>query len=131
MTSDNRFFKAIEEEFAQRFTSPRLRLPEEDFRERKKGKMPWGSGMVFYAFGEENGREYLEYFRYHHMGEGHARIYDDGTIVQLLTLTDDWFVYDPSLPGTADEQREAWDKEERKTIEEILAKGLYDDEWHP
>jgi hypothetical protein len=89
MTSDRRFFKAIEEEFALRFSDPVLRLPEEHFRERKKGRMPWGSGMVFYAFGEEDGREFLEYFRYHHMGEAYARIYDDGSIVELPTLIDD------------------------------------------
>lgn len=121
--------EAIEEAFARKYQSYNLRLPKDNVRERRKGRLKCGSGMVFYAFGEEGGREYLEYYQYHHMGEGHDRIYDDGTVVQLQTLDD--IDIASGFTGTPEEERAEMEREYRKTVESIYTHGLFDDEWHP
>lgn len=70
MTPERRSLKALEETFDRRFRNfPETRLPVENVRERRKGSLPYGSGRTFYVFGEENGREYLEFYAYHRMGE--------------------------------------------------------------
>lgn len=121
--------EALEEAFARKYHFYNLRLPKENVRERRKGRLKCGSGMVFYAFGEEGGREYLEYYQYHHMGEGHDRIYDDGTVVQLQTLDD--IDIASGFTGTPEEEKAEMEREFRETVESIYTLGLYDDEWHP
>lgn len=121
--------EAIEEAFERDYRSWDLRLPKENVRRRRNGRLRCGSGMVFYAFGKENGREYLEYYQYHHMGEGHERIYDDGAVVDLPTLDDIDIAY--GFSGTPEEEQAEMERMYRETVESIYSHGLYDEEWHP
>lgn len=127
--TEPRSLEAIEQVFARKYQSSNLRLPQDNVRERRKGRLKFGSGMVFYAFGEEDGREYLEYYQYHHMGEGHDRIYDDGTVVQLQTLDDIDVAY--GFSGTPEEEKAEMEREYRETVKSIYSHGLFDEEWHP
>jgi hypothetical protein len=126
--SDKESLRAIREAFSRAYPSYNLRLPRENVLERKNGSLRCGSGMLFYAFGTEADREYLEYYCYHHMGEGHARIYDDGTVVELPTLDD--LDIASGLPHVTAEEKVEMEDEYRKTRESIRTHGLYDDEWH-
>ena len=56
MIPDRRALEKIQEAFAQEFSHLDLHLPEEDLRNRRKGSLPYGSGRLFYVFGEEDGR---------------------------------------------------------------------------
>lgn len=128
MTPEKRSLEAIEEEFARRFRRfDDLKLPPENVRERRKGSLPYGSGRLFYIFGEEEGREYLEYYAYHRMGEDHARIYDDGTMVSMSTL-DSGFCYNPKIPGDKERKEAEMQRRYRETLDDLVAKGLFDDE---
>lgn len=128
-TPDMGPLEAIEEAFAREYRSYDLRIPRENVRRRRNGRLRCGSGMLFYAFGKENGREYLEYYRYHHMGEGHDRIFDDGTVVHLATLDDIDVAF--GFSGTPEEEEAEMEREYRETVESIYSHGLYDEEWHP
>ncbi|NLX49862.1 MAG: hypothetical protein GXY82_08345 [Methanospirillum sp.] len=68
--SENRSTEKIQGGFAERFSLLDLHLPEENLRERRKGSPSFGSsGRIYYVFGEQDGREYLEFHAYHRMGE--------------------------------------------------------------
>lgn len=73
----------IQNAFAQMFPHLDLHLPGENMRDRRNGSLPYGSGRLFYTFGEEDGREYLEYDTHHRMGDDHGKIYEDGEFVGL------------------------------------------------
>lgn len=128
MTPERRSLKALEETFDRRFRNfPETRLPEENVRERRKGSLPYGSGRIYFVFGEEDGREYLEYYAYHRMGEDHARIYDDGTKVDLPELCS-MFSFDPKVPRDKERKEAEMQKRYRETLDDLVAKGLFDDE---
>ena len=63
------------------------------------------------------------------MGEGHDRIYDDGTVVDLPTLDDIDIAY--GFSGTPEEEQAEMERMYRETVESIYTHGLYDEEWHP
>ena len=127
MTPD-RAMEKIQEAFAERFSHFDLRLPDENVRERRKGSLPYGSGgRIYYVFGEEDGREYLEYYAYHRMGESHGRIDDDGTVVGLPELCSG-FCYNPEIPGEKERKEAEMQREYRETLDDLIAKGLFDDE---
>lgn len=67
------------EAFANRFNNFDLRLPIENGRERRNGSLPYG--RLYHVFGEEGGREYLEYYTHHRMGDSHGKINEDGSII--------------------------------------------------
>lgn len=128
MTPSTRSLEAIEEAFARRFNPFDLSLPAENVRERRKGSLPYGSGgRIYFVFGEEDGQEYLEYYAYHRMGEDHARIYEDGTKVDLPELCS-MFGFDPKIPGDKERKEAEMQKRYRETLEDLVAKGLFDDE---
>jgi hypothetical protein len=52
----------IQEVFITGFGHLHLQIPEDNLVNRTKGSMAFGSGKLFYIFGEEEGREYLEYY---------------------------------------------------------------------
>ena len=128
MTPERRSLRALEETFDRRFRNfPETRLPGENVRERRKGSLPYGSGRLYYVFGEEDGREYLEYYAYHRMGESHGRIDDDGTWVSLPELCSG-FCYDPAIPGEKERKEAEMQRDYRETLDDLVAKGLLDDE---
>lgn len=128
MTPERRSLKALEETFDRRFRNfPETRLPEENVRERRKGSLPYGSGRTFYVFGEENGREYLEFYAYHRMGDDPAKIYEDGEGVGLPELCS-MYGYDPKVPGDKERKRAEMEKEYRETLQDLVVNGLFDDE---
>jgi hypothetical protein len=128
MTPDTRSLRTLEEAFDRRFHSfPETRLPRENVRERRKGSLPYGSGRLYYVFGEEDGREYLEYYAYHRMGESHGRIWEDGTRESLPELSSG-FCYDPSVPGDRERKEAEMEKKYREMLEDLAKKGLFDDE---
>ena len=127
MKSGETALEAIEQAFAHRFKHFDLRLPDENVRERRKGSIPYGSGRIYFVFGEEGGREYLEFYAYHRMGEDHARIYDDGDYIDLPELCS-MFGYNPDIPGDKERKEAEMQHRYRETLDDLIAKGLFDDE---
>ena len=128
MTDRKRSLERIQEAFTRELSSFDLRLPEENLRERRKGSLPYArSGRLYYVFGEENGREYLEYYAYHRMGDDHGRIYDDGEFVGLPELCS-MYGYNPNIPGDREREQAEMEREYRETLDDLVAKGLFEDE---
>lgn len=127
MTSDEKDMNKLQEAFIQRFSHFDLHLPEENLRDRRKGSLPYGSGRIYYVFGEEDGREYLEYYAYHRMGESHGRIWEDGTRESLPELCS-MFGFDPKIPGDKERKEAEMQMRYRETLDDLVAKGLFDDE---
>jgi len=61
------------------------------------------------------------------MGEDHARFYDDGTKVDLPELCS-MFSFDPKIPGDKERKEAEMQQRYRETFEDLIAKGLFDDE---
>jgi len=115
----------IQEVFIGRYGHIPLKIPDEDLVNRAKGSMPYGSGRLFYIFGEEEGREYFEYYSHHRIGgNGHGKIYEDGESLSLPTL-ETGFAYNPNIPGDAERKRAENAEEYRKTLEDLNAKGMF------
>lgn len=128
MKSGKTALDKVQEAFVERFSHFDLRLPDDRLSERRKGSMPYGgSGRLYYVFGEEDGREYLEYFAYHRMGESHGRIWEDGTMESLPELCS-MFGYDPKVPGDKERKEAEMRREYQKTFDDLITKGLFDDE---
>ena len=117
----------IQKAFAQMISHLDPHLPEEHMRDRRNGSLPYGSGRLFYTFGEEDGREYLEYDTHHRMGDDHGTIYEDGEFVGLPELCS-MFGYNPKIPGDEERKRAMTEREDRETLEDLIAKGILDDE---
>jgi hypothetical protein len=131
MATERKSLDALEAEFARGFRHFDLRLPASNVLERRKGSMPYGgSGRLYYVFGEEDGREYLEYYAYHRMGESHGKIYDDGSHIDLPELGS-MFGYDPNIPGDEERKEAEMRRRYRETLDDLIAKGLFDDEPFP
>ena len=128
MTPERRSLEALEETFDRRFHNfPETRLPGENVRERRKGSLPYGSGRLYYVFGEEDGREFLETTPTTGWASLMAGIYDDGTSVGLPELCS-MYGYDPKIPGDEERKEAEMQKEYRETLDDLIAKGLFDDE---
>jgi len=128
MTADETALGKIREAFARRFSHFGLRLPDQNVCEREKGSMPYGSsGRLYYIFGKDEGREYLEYYAYHRMGDDHARIYEDGTVVDLDELSS-MFCYNPDIPGDCERKEAEMQGRYRETLTDLVEKGLFEDE---
>lgn len=117
--------------FSEHFVRQNIHLPEENLRERKKGSLPYGSGRIFFIFGEENGREYLEYYAHHRIGgDSHTRIYDDGTEESLNELVSS-YAYNPAVPGDKEIKEAQMKKEYQETLEDLMHKGMFSDDAIP
>ena len=127
MISDEKDMDKLQESFIGRFSHFDLHLPEENLRERRKGSLPYGSGRIYFVFSEEDGREYLEYYAYHRMGESHGRIWEDGTRESLPELCS-MFGYDPKIPGDFGRKEAEMQKRYQETLDDLIAKDLFDDE---
>jgi hypothetical protein len=115
--------ETIQKVFKDSFQSHNLKLPVENLRDRKPGSVPYGSGRILFVFGTEEGREYLEYYAHHRMGDSHGKIYDDGEEVSLPELSS-MFSYDPKILGDQEKREAEMKKEYRETFEDLERKGL-------
>lgn len=115
----------IQEVFINNFCHLHLQIPDDDLINRAKGSMAFGSGKLFYIFGEEEGREYFEYYSHHRIGgNGHGKIYEDGESLSLPTL-ETGFAYNSKIPGDAERKRAENAEEYRKTLDDLNAKGMF------
>lgn len=121
----------IQEVFTERFGHIPLKIPDDDLVNRRKGSMAYGSGRIFYIFGEEEGREYLEYYAHHRIGgDSHEKIYDDGESVSLPDL-ESMIVYNPDIPGDKERQEVKNAEEYQKTLDDLNDKGMFSSEPMP
>lgn len=123
--SDTDPLPCIRDAFREEFARFRLELPEENLRERKPGSIPWsGSGRLFFVFGNEEGREYLEYYGHHRMGDCHGKIDGDGRHVSLPELSA-MYGYDPDIPGDDEKNRAEMEQKYRELLAGLVKKGLF------
>lgn len=74
--------------FAKHFTHWRIKLPEEDIKNRKNGYIQNAGWLIQYCFGEDENGEYLDYYAAHRMtDDSHVRIYEDGKVEHLPALS--------------------------------------------
>lgn len=123
--------QTIPERFSEHFAAHDIHHPKENVRERRKGSLPYGSGRIFFVFGEENGREFLEYYAHHRIGgDSHHRIYEDGaeeSLDELITF----YTFDPAIPGDREIKEAEMEKRYRETLEDLVRKGMFGDETVP
>ncbi|GLI46256.1 hypothetical protein [Methanoculleus bourgensis] len=101
-------------------------IPEEALRERKNGSMQVAAFHVNWVFGEADGYEYLEFYRFHRFGDEHARIWEDGTIEQLDTL-ETMFAFDPKIPGDEERKSEESARRYENLLKELAEAGLLEE----
>lgn len=127
MTPDRRAPRAVEQACVHGFTHSDVCLPDEHPRERPKGSILCGGGRITFVFGEDEGREHLEFHASHRMGEDHARIYEDGGYVDLPGLCS-MFSVDPKIPGDRKRKEAGVQRRYRETFEDLIATGLFENE---
>lgn len=119
--------KIITERFSEHFAAQGIHLPKDHVRERRNGSLPYGSGRIFFIFGEENGREFLEYYAHHRIGgDSHRRIYEDGSeegLGELMTM----YAFDPAIPGDQETKEAEMKKLYQETLDDLMRKGMFGD----
>ena len=79
----------IEEIFNQEFFSWGIRLPPDDITSRRRGRISERGWTIWYLFGSDGDKEYLDYYAMHRMtNDRHVRIYSDGTLEGLETISE-------------------------------------------
>ena len=79
-----------------------------------------------WVFGEAGGYEYMEFYRFHHFGDEHARIWEDGTIEQLDIL-ETMYGYNPKIPGDEERKSEESARRYENLLKELAKAGLLED----
>lgn len=111
----NRYF---EERYRETFA-----IPEDALQERKSGSMRIATFRFNWVFGEADGYEYMEFYRFHRFGDEHARIWEDGTVEDLDTL-ETMYTYNPDIPGDEERKREESARRYESLLEELSGAGL-------
>lgn len=117
-TGMNRYF---EERYRETFA-----IPEDALQERKNGSMRIATFQFNWVFGEADGYEYMEFYRFHRFGDEYARIWEDGTVEDLDTL-ETMYAYNPKIPG--DEERKSEESAQRyeNLLKELSEAGLLEE----
>jgi hypothetical protein len=69
------------ERFAEYFQAWGLRLPDDHVISRTDGVLQEGGWTVHYTFGEEDGREFVQFYAMHRMtNDRNVRIHADGRL---------------------------------------------------
>jgi len=90
------FMDKIKAAFDQRFQPWQITLPEDDLHHRRKGKIHIQGWTITYRFGNEDGKDFLEYFASHRMtNDTLNRIYEDGTTELVDACQEFYIVNDP------------------------------------
>jgi hypothetical protein len=114
-TEMNRHF---EERYRETFA-----IPGDALQERKSGSMRIATFQFNWVFGEADGYEYMEFYRFHRFGDERARIWEDGTVEQLDTL-ETMYAYDPEIPGDEERKREESAQRYEGLLGELSEAGL-------
>ncbi len=80
--------RQIQKRFREEFSHWNIELPEEDVRQRRRGKIVEQGWAIWYLFGSDERGEYLDYYASHRMtSDRHIRIREDGTEEYLPTVS--------------------------------------------
>ncbi len=78
----------IADTFAKRFAHWKIRITEENLKNRRGGYIQESGWLIQYCFGNDSHGEYLDYYAAHRMtDDSHVRIYEDGTEESLPALS--------------------------------------------
>lgn len=69
----------------------------------------------------------MEYYAYHRMADDHSRIWEDGTLEGLPELSS-LYGCNADIPGDRERARARMQQEYRETLDDLIAKGLFDNE---
>lgn len=86
-------------------------------------RQPGGSGLLRYAFGDDDRGPYLEFYSFHRVwGDSHCRIYESGEVQALATLQTAIF----PTGDTEKDKRQVGQQNEanRQLLEQLDAAGL-------
>lgn len=94
---------AMERMFNKAFENWDIHLPAGTIESLSAGRIVKAGWTIWYAFGSEEGREYLDYYASHRMtNDQHVRLYDDGRMESLEAVIEGYV-----LPKDPDEAAEA------------------------
>ena len=79
----------IESRFNRDFANWDICLPPEAIASRRAGRIVENGWTIWYAFGSDNGAEYLDYYASHRMtNDRHVRLYIDGRVEGLEAISE-------------------------------------------
>ena len=74
--------------FHRLIMNEKIMIPKSDLINRSSGFIEKRGWLIQYCFGQENGLEYMDCYDSHRMtSDGHVRIYENGEIKELPTLS--------------------------------------------
>lgn len=101
-------------------------IPEDALQERKNGSMRIATFQFNWVFGEADGYEYMEFYRFHRFGDEHARIWEDGTVEDLDVL-ETMYTYNPEIPGDKERKEEESAQRYEILLGELSEAGLLEE----
>ena len=110
----------IESEFNGDFAHWDICLPPEAIASRQAGRIVKNGWTVWFAFGSDDGAEYLDYYASHRMtNDRHVRLYADGRVEGLEAIGEMYVVpEDPSEAAQAKADFHARNREVRRMLDE-------------
>ena len=111
--------------FNERFSPWDIELPKEAVGSGKSGAISGQGWIIWFLFGSEGGREYLDYYASHRMtDDGHVRIYADGERESLPSLST-WFGHRrDATPEEIEQARTEFDARNQAIRKMLEAKGF-------
>jgi len=113
---------AIKAAFDTYFAHWGITLPERALETRASGVLRAAGWHIRYRFGQEGGRDYLDFYATHRMtNDRHVRIDSDGQVTHLEAMLD-FFSYDPNVPGDKERAEREYTAHNRRVARLIAEK---------
>ena len=110
----------IESEFNGDFAHWDICLPPEAVASRQAGRIVKSGWTIWYAFGSDDGADYLDYYASHRMtNDRHVRLYADGRVEGLEAISEMYAVpEDPDEAAEAKADFHARNRDVRRMLDE-------------
>ena len=110
----------IESAFNREFDHWDICLPPEAIASRQAGRIVKNGWTVWYAFGSDDGVEYLDYYASHRMtNDRHVRLYADGRVEGLEAIAEMYVTpADPAEAAQAKADFHARNRDVRRMLDE-------------
>ena len=113
----------IKQKFEEMYSHWEIILPEDDYKNKKRGFIQKNGWLIQYCFGLEDDKNYMDIYAEHRMTDpAHERIYEDGDIKELSHYELGYTI--DKDPKVTQKNKIKFKEHNRKVAQELIEKGF-------